>query len=77
MLLLAACSTLLPVTQEVISDLEQFYVYGDTKNNTTRDVSAAKWTAQKKRSTIQLVPESDSLRLHLYYTHYLAHSLKH
>jgi len=37
LLLLAACGTQFPVTQEVICDLEQFvicYVYGDTKSRT-------------------------------------------
>ena len=58
LLLLAACGTQLPVTQEVLSDLEQFvicYVDGDTKSRTLRDVRAEKWRAQKKKSTIQLV----------------------
>jgi len=34
-------------------------------------------SAQKKKSTIQLVPDSDSLCPHLYRTNYLAYSLKH
>ena len=80
LLLLAACGTQLPVTQEVLSDLEQFvicYVYGDTKSRTLRDARAAKWRSQKKKSTIQLVPHSDSLLLHLDSTNYLAYLLKH
>jgi len=43
--LLAACGTQLPVTQDTISDLEQFvmrYVYGDTKSKTLADARAAK-----------------------------------
>jgi len=43
---------------------------------TLRDARAVKWRAQKK-STIQLVPDSDSLRLHLDRTKYLAHLPKH
>jgi len=80
LLLLAACGTQFTVTQEVISDLEQFvicYVDGDTKSRTLRDARAAKWRAQKKKRTIQLVPDSDSLRLHLDRTNYLAYLLKH
>ena len=77
--LLATCGTHLPVTQEVISDLEQFvirYVYGDTKNKNPRDARAAKWRRQNKKSTIRLVPESDSLRPHLARTNYLTYLLK-
>jgi len=81
LLLLAACGTQLPVTQEVLSDLEQFiiyYVYGDrpTQSRTMRDARAVKWRAKKKKSTIQLVPDSDSLHLHLDRTNYLAYLLK-
>jgi len=80
LLLLSACGTYLSVTQEVISDLEQFgicYVYGDAKSRTLRDARAVKWGAQKKKSTIQLVPDSDSLRLHLDRTNYVAYLPKH
>jgi len=80
LLLLAACGTQLPVTQEVLIDLEQFvicYIYGDTKCRTLRDARAVKWRAQNKKSTIQLVPYSDSLRLHLDHTNYLAYLLNH
>ena len=65
--------------REVISDLEKFVIcraYGDTKSRTLKDASAVKWRAQKKKSTIQLVPDSDSLRLHLDRTNYLAYLLK-
>jgi len=80
LLLLAACGTQLTVTQEVICDLEQFvigYVDGDTKSRTLRDARAAKWRAQKKKRTVQLVPDSDSLHLHLDLTNSLAYLLKH
>ena len=80
LLLFAACRTQFPVAQEIICDLEQFvicYIYGDTKSRTLRDARAAKWRAQKKKRTIQLVPDSDSLRLHLDRTNYLAYLLKH
>jgi len=59
--LLAACSMQLPVTQDIISDLQQFvmrYVYGDTKSKTLADARAAKWRAQKKKNTIRIVPDS-------------------
>jgi len=59
---------------------EQFvicYVYGDANSMTLRDARAVKWRAKKKKSTIQLVPDSDSLRLHLDRTNYLAYLLKH
>lgn len=78
--LLSACGTQLPVTQEIISDLEKFvirFVYGDTKSKTLGDARAAKWRAQKKKSTIRLLPDSDSLRHHLYRANYLAYLLKH
>ena len=74
--LLAACGTCLPVTQGVITDLERFvirYVYCDTKSKTLADVRAAKWRAQKKKSTVRLVPDSDSLRPHLERANYLAY----
>jgi len=79
--LLAACGTQLPVTQDVISDLEKSvmqYVYGDTKSKSFRDMRAAKWRAQKKKNTIRLlVPNSHSLHQHLACANYLAYLLKH
>ena len=78
--LLSACSTQLPVTHEVITDLEKFvirFVYGDTKSKTVGDARAAKWRAQKKKSTIRLLPDSDSLRQHLDRANYLVYLLKH
>ena len=78
--LLAACGTQLPVTQDVISHLEQFVirrVYGDTKNKNLADARAAKWRAQKKKSTVRLVPDSGSLHQHLARANYLAYLLKH
>jgi hypothetical protein len=74
--LLAACGTQLLVTEQVISDLERFvirYVYGDTKSKTLADARAAKWRAQKKKPTIRLVPDLDSLRPHLERANYLAY----
>ena len=78
--LLAACGMQLPVTQDVISDLEQFvmrYVYGDTKSKSLPDTRAAKWRAQKKKNTIRLVPDWDNLHQHLARANYLAYLLKH
>jgi hypothetical protein len=78
--LLAACGAQLVLTQQVISDLEQFvlqYVYCDTKSKTLGEARAAKWRAQKKKSTIRLVPDLDSLRPHLERANYLAYLLKH
>jgi len=69
-----------PSHTEVITDLEKFvvrFVYGDTKSKTVGDVRAAKWRAQKKKSTIRLLPDSDSLRQHLERANYLADLLKH
>jgi len=66
------------VTQDVISHLEQFvirYVYGDTKSKNLADARAAKWRAQKKKSTIG--PDSDSLHQHLARANDIAYLLKH
>jgi hypothetical protein len=66
----------LTATQKVMSDLEQFvirFVYGDTKSKTPGEAKAAKWRAQKKKSTIRLLPDSDSLHQHLMSTNYLAY----
>ena len=76
--LLATCGAQLPTPQNVISDLEQFvtrYVYGNTKSKTPGEARAAKWRAQKK-STMRLMPDSDSLYQHLLRANYLAY-LKH
>ena len=78
--LLATCGSQLPVPQEVIDDLERFvirYVYCDNKNATLGEVRAAKWKAQKKKSTIRLAPDSDSLRHHLERANYLTYLQKH
>ena len=50
--LLVACGGELPVTEEVISDLEQFvirFIYRDPKTKTPKDARATKWRAQKKK----------------------------
>lgn len=78
--LLATCGAQLPAPQNVISDLEQFvirYVYGNTKSKTPGEARAAKWRAQKKKSTMRLMPDSDSLYQHLLRANYLAYLLKH
>jgi len=78
--LLAACGMQLAATKDVISDLEEFvmrYVYGDTKSKTLADTRAAKWRAQKKKNTIQLVTDYDSLHQQLARANYLAYLLKH
>lgn len=78
--LLASCGAELPAPQNVISDLEQFvirYVYGNTKSKTPAEARAAKWRAQKKKSTMRLMPDSDSLYQHLLRANYLAYLLKH
>ena len=78
--LLLACSTPLPVTQEVIRDLEKFvirFIYGDTKSKTVGEARAEKWRTQKKKSTIRLLPDSDSLHYHLCRANYLTYLLKH
>ena len=78
--LLASCGTELPATQEVMEDLERFvirYVYCDAKSASLGEVRASKWRAQKKKSTIRLAPDSDSLRHHLERANYLAFLQKH
>lgn len=78
--LLASCGAELPAPQNVISDLEQFvicYVYGNNKSKTPGEARAAKWRTQKKKSTMRLMPNSDSLYQHLLRANYLAHLLKH
>ena len=78
--LLAACGKQLPATKAVIDDLELFvirYIYCDAKNRTLGELRAAKWRSQKKKSTVRLVPDSDSLRHHLERASYLAYLQKH
>lgn len=77
--LLKKCGTVLPVTQEIINDLQKFvirYIYRDTKHKTLAEVRAAKWSVLKKKKTIRLVPDSDSLRLHLERANYLTYLQK-
>ena len=47
------------------------------KSKNLADARAAKWRAQKKKSTIRLVPDSDSLHQHLARANYVAYLLKH
>ena len=78
--LLAKCGTQLPVTKEIINDLEQFvirYIYCDTRNKTLAEARAAKWAALKKKKIIRLVPDQDSLYPHLERTNYLTYLQKH
>ncbi len=78
--LLSACGRELPAPEEVINDLERFvirYIYCDSKHETLADVRAAKWRGQKKKNTIRLAPDSDSLRLHLERANYLTYLQKH
>ena len=78
--LLAKCNTQLPVTKEIINDLEQFvirYIYCDTRNKTLAEARAAKWAALKKKKIIRLVPDQDSLHPHLERTNYLTYLQKH
>ena len=78
--LLAKCGTQLPITGEVINDLEQFvirYIYCDTRNKTLTEARAAKWAALKKKKIIRLIPDQDSLRPHLERTNYLTYLQKH
>ena len=77
--LLASCGRELPAKQEVIDDLERFvirHVYGDAKNETLAEVRTSKWRTMKKKSTMRLAPDSDSLRHHLERANYLAYLQK-
>ena len=77
--LLTSCERELPATQEVMDDLEKFvirYIYGDQKNDNLAGVRATKWRAMKKKSTIRLAPDSDSLRHHLERANYLTYLQK-
>ena len=65
---LSSCGRELPVSQEVLDNLEQFvirYVYCDIKHKNPAEVRAAKWKMQKNKNMLLLPPDSDSLRLHL------------
>ena len=78
--LLSKCGTQLPVTDEILSDLERFvikYIYADAKHKTLAEARAAKWQAMKRKKIIRLVPESDSLRHHLERANYLTYIQKH
>lgn len=77
--LLTECGTQLSVSQKVIDDMGQFvirFVYGDTTSKTAGEARAAKWRAQKKKSTVRLMPDTDSLKQHLFRANYLAYLLK-
>jgi len=77
--LLASCGRELPAKQELIDDLELLvirYIYCDVKNNTLAGVRAAKWRGLKKKSTMRLAPDSDSLRHHIERANYLAYFQK-
>ena len=72
--LLKSCGTILPVTQEIIDDLQKFviwFIFHDTKHKTLAKARAAKWSVLKKKNIIRLVPDSDSLLPHLECTNYL------
>ena len=58
--LLKSCGTTLPVTQEIIDDLQKFvtrYIYHDTKHKTLAEVRAKKWSVLKKKKIIRLIPD--------------------
>ena len=58
--LLKSCGTTLPVTQEIIDDLQKFvirYIYHDTKHKTLAEVRATKWSVLKKKKIIRLTPD--------------------
>lgn len=78
--LLASCGMELPVTEYVLNDLELFvirYIYNDPKSTTLCDARSAKWRSMKKKNTIRLAPDTDSLRPHLERANYLAYLQRH
>ena len=74
------CGLQITAPQKVIQDLKLFvirFIYGDTKSKTPGEARAAKWRTEKKKRTIQLPPDSDSLQQHLICTNYPAFLLRH
>ena len=74
--LLSECGLQITAPQKVIQDLQLFvnsFIYGDTIG----EARAAKWRTQKKKRTIRLLPNSDSLQQHLIRANYLAFLLRH
>ena len=77
--LLSSCGAHLPCPPNVISNLEKFvirFIYGDSNSVTPGIARANKWRKQKKKSTMRLIPDADSLHQHLLRTNYLAYLLK-
>jgi len=76
--LLLSCGAQLPCPPNVISDLEKFvirFVYGDSNSVTLGIARANKWRGQRKKNTMRLIPDADSLHHHLLRTNYLAYLL--
>ena len=56
---LTSCGTQLPITDEIIGDLEKFiikYVYNDHRSKTLGQARAGKWRSLKRKSTTRLPP---------------------
>ena len=78
---LLACGMQLPVTQDVISDLEQFvmrYVYGDTKSNISgRREGCELQSSEEEKHSPTCAADSEYLHQHLAHANYIAYLLKH
>ena len=74
--LLESCGRELPATRRVFEDLQQFvikYIYSDDKIDTLAEARAKKWRMMKRKNTIRLPPDSDSLSHHLERANFLAY----
>ena len=51
-----------------LNDLKSFvirYIYGDTQSSTLNQAHATKWKSLKKKSSMRLLPDDDSLEQHI------------
>ena len=78
--LLAGCGADIELTESVANNLVKFvirYVYADFQNTTPRNARASKCKSQKRKSLTRMVPDYDSLLLHLRRVNYLTYLQKH
>ena len=66
----------IPLTDSVLEQMKRFViraVYGDMKSYTIREARAVKWKSLKKKSTLRICPDDDSLKFLCERGNYLAY----
>ena len=69
----------LELTDDVKADMKTFVVsvvYGESADDTCGQARASKWHKLKKKGTIRLPPDEDSLDLHIQRTNYISYCQK-